>query len=76
MEAVRAGNPQLDPHRVHEVLAAMGLRAGRTDQICQTLSGEALRVALASGLLRTRLRSCSSSTNRATISTCHRSRRW
>ncbi|UZD63924.1 ATP-binding cassette domain-containing protein [Brevibacterium sp. JSBI002] len=53
MEAVRAGNPQLDPHRVHEVLAAMGLRAGRTDQICQTLSGgERFRVALASGLLQ------------------------
>lgn len=53
MEAVRSGNPQLDPHRVHEVLAAMGLRAGRTDQICQTLSGgERFRVALASGLLQ------------------------
>lgn len=53
MEAVRAGNSQLDPHRVHEVLAAMGLRAGRTDQICQTLSGgERFRVALASGLLQ------------------------
>lgn len=53
MEAVRAGNPQLDPHRVHEVLAAMGLRAGRTGQICQTLSGgERFRVALASGLLQ------------------------
>ncbi len=53
MEAVRSGNPQLDPHRVHEVLAAMGLRAGRTDQICRTLSGgERFRVALASGLLQ------------------------
>ncbi|MGJ5726034.1 ATP-binding cassette domain-containing protein [Brevibacterium sp. H602] len=53
MEAVRSGNPQLDPHRVHEVLAAMGLRAGRTGQICQTLSGgERFRVALASGLLQ------------------------
>ncbi|MCU4298029.1 ABC transporter ATP-binding protein [Brevibacterium permense] len=53
MEAVRSGNPQLDPHRVHEVLAAMGLRAGRTDQICKTLSGgERFRVALASGLLQ------------------------
>lgn len=53
MGAVRAGNPQLDPHRVHEVLAAMGLRAGRTDRICQTLSGgERFRVALGSGLLQ------------------------
>ena len=53
MEAVRSGNPHLDPHRVHEVLAAMGLRAGRTDQICATLSGgERFRVALASGLLQ------------------------
>ena len=53
MEAVRSGNPHLDPHRVHEVLAAMGLRAGRTDQICRTLSGgERFRVALASGLLQ------------------------
>ncbi|WP_152349314.1 ATP-binding cassette domain-containing protein [Brevibacterium sp. CFH 10365] len=53
MEAVRSGNPRLRPHRVHEVLAAMGLRAGRTDQICQTLSGgERFRVALAAGLLQ------------------------
>ncbi|MGO1907401.1 MAG: ATP-binding cassette domain-containing protein [Brevibacterium linens] len=53
MEAVRSGNPQLDPHRVREVLAAMGLRAGRTGQICSTLSGgERFRVALASGLLQ------------------------
>ena len=53
MEAVRSGNPHLDPHRVHEVLAAMGLRAGRTDQICATLSGgERFRVALASGLVQ------------------------
>ncbi|SDS60516.1 ATPase components of ABC transporters with duplicated ATPase domains [Brevibacterium siliguriense] len=53
MEAVRSGNPQLDPHRVHEILAAMGLRAGRTDQLCQTLSGgERFRVALAAGLLQ------------------------
>ena len=53
MEALRSGNPHLDPHRVHEVLAAMGLRAGRTDQICATLSGgERFRVALASGLLQ------------------------
>lgn len=53
MEAVRAGNPHLNPHRVHEVLAAMGLRAGRTDQICSTLSGgERFRVALASELLQ------------------------
>lgn len=53
MEAVRAGNPHLDPHRVHEVLAAMGLRAGRTEQICSTLSGgERFRVALAAGLLQ------------------------
>ncbi|WP_181273402.1 ATP-binding cassette domain-containing protein [Brevibacterium oceani] len=53
MEAVRSGNPHLDPHRVHEVLAAMGLRRGRTEQICGTLSGgERFRVALAAGLLQ------------------------
>ncbi|WP_166972213.1 ATP-binding cassette domain-containing protein [Brevibacterium atlanticum] len=53
MEAVRSGNPHLDPHRVHEVLAAMGLRKGRTEQICATLSGgERFRVALAAGLLQ------------------------
>jgi ATPase subunit of ABC transporter with duplicated ATPase domains len=53
MEAVRAGNPHLGPHRVHEVLAAMGLRAERTEQICSTLSGgERFRVALAAGLLQ------------------------
>ncbi|MGC2941431.1 MULTISPECIES: ATP-binding cassette domain-containing protein [unclassified Brevibacterium] len=53
MEAVRSGNPHLGPHRVHEVLAAMGLRRGRTDQRCQTLSGgERFRVALAAGLLQ------------------------
>jgi ATPase subunit of ABC transporter with duplicated ATPase domains len=53
MEAVRSGNPHLDPHRVHEVLAAMGLRRGRTEQICATLSGgERFRVALAAGLLQ------------------------
>jgi ATPase subunit of ABC transporter with duplicated ATPase domains len=53
METVRSGNPHLDPHRVHEVLAAMGLRRGRTEQICATLSGgERFRVALAAGLLQ------------------------
>lgn len=53
MEAVREGNPHLSPHRVHEVLAAMGLRAGRTDQRCATLSGgERFRVALARTLLQ------------------------
>ncbi|WP_209324747.1 ATP-binding cassette domain-containing protein [Brevibacterium renqingii] len=53
MEAVRSGNPRLTPHRAHEVLAAMGLRAGRTGQICSTLSGgERFRVALAAGLLQ------------------------
>ncbi|GAA1952143.1 ABC-F family ATP-binding cassette domain-containing protein [Brevibacterium antiquum] len=53
MEAVRENNPSLGPHRVHEVLAAMGLRAGRTDQLCSTLSGgERFRVALATTLLQ------------------------
>ncbi|MCF2571886.1 ATP-binding cassette domain-containing protein [Brevibacterium sp. UCMA 11754] len=53
MEAVRENNPSLGPHRVHEVLAAMGLRAGRTDQLCSTLSGgERFRVALATSLLQ------------------------
>lgn len=53
MDAVRAGNPGLDPHRVHEVMAAMGLRAGRTSQLCSTLSGgERFRVALAGSLLQ------------------------
>lgn len=53
MEAVRENNPSLGPHRVHEVLAAMGLRAGRTDQLCSTLSGgERFRVALAKSLLQ------------------------
>ena len=53
MEAVRKDNPSLGPHRVHEVLAAMGLRAGRTDQLCSTLSGgERFRVALATTLLQ------------------------
>ncbi|GAA1866566.1 ABC-F family ATP-binding cassette domain-containing protein [Brevibacterium marinum] len=53
MAAVREGNPDLGPHRVHEVLAAMGLRAGRTDQLCSTLSGgERFRVALAATLLQ------------------------
>ncbi|GAA1540363.1 ATP-binding cassette domain-containing protein [Brevibacterium picturae] len=52
MEAVREDNPGLGPHRVHEVLAAMGLRAGRTEQLCSTLSGgERFRVALARSLL-------------------------
>src|SRR5699024_5039675 len=52
MEAIRSGNPHLGPHRVHEVLAGMGLRAGRTEQRCGTLSGgERFRVALAAGLL-------------------------
>src|SRR5699024_1752819 len=51
-EAIRPGNPHLGPHRVHEVLAAMGLRAGRTEQRCGPLSGgERFRVALAAGLL-------------------------
>lgn len=53
MEAVREDNPGLGPHRVHEVLAAMGLRAGRTEQLCSTLSGgERFRVALAKSLLQ------------------------
>lgn len=53
MEAVRETNPHLSLHRVHEVLAAMGLRAGRTDQLCSTLSGgERFRVALAKSLLQ------------------------
>ena len=53
MDAVRSGNPHLEPHRVHEVLAAMGLRRGRTEQLCGTLSGgERFRVALAAGLLQ------------------------
>lgn len=53
MEAVREDNPGLTPHRVHEVLAAMGLRAGRTDQFCSSLSGgERFRVALAKSLLQ------------------------
>ncbi|WP_226830488.1 ATP-binding cassette domain-containing protein [Brevibacterium sp. FME17] len=53
MEAVRENNHSLGPHRVHEVLAAMGLRAGRTDQLCSTLSGgERFRVALAKSLLQ------------------------
>ena len=53
MEAIRSGNPHLGPHRVHEVLAAMGLRGRRTEQRCATLSGgERFRVALAAGLLR------------------------
>ncbi|SMX64436.1 ATP-binding cassette domain-containing protein [Brevibacterium antiquum] len=53
MEAVRETNPRLGPHRVHEVLAAMGLREGRTDQLCSTLSGgERFRVALAKSLLQ------------------------
>lgn len=53
MEAVRKDNPSLGPHRVLEVLAAMGLRAGRTDQLCSTLSGgERFRVALATTLLQ------------------------
>ncbi|GAA1625783.1 ABC-F family ATP-binding cassette domain-containing protein [Brevibacterium sanguinis] len=52
MEAVRRPNPGLDKHRVHEVLAAMGLRAERTAQLCGTLSGgERFRVALAATLL-------------------------
>lgn len=53
MGAVRQHNPDLEPHRVHEVMAAMGLRASRTDQLCGTLSGgERLRVALARALLQ------------------------
>src|SRR5699024_6267153 len=53
MEAIRSGNPHLGPHRVHEVLAAMGLRGRRTEQRCATLSGgERFRVALAAWLLR------------------------
>ena len=53
MAAVRADNPGLDPHRVHEVMAAMGLRKRRTDQLCSTLSGgERFRVALATSLLQ------------------------
>lgn len=53
MEAVREGNDGLDPHRVHEVMAAMGMRAGRTEQLCSTLSGgERFRVALAKSLLQ------------------------
>ncbi|MDN6748469.1 MAG: ATP-binding cassette domain-containing protein, partial [Brevibacterium sp.] len=53
MDAVRENNNSLGPHRVHEVLAAMGLRAGRTDQLCSTLSGgERFRVALATSLLQ------------------------
>ncbi|MBM6592184.1 ATP-binding cassette domain-containing protein [Brevibacterium sp. RIT 803] len=53
MEAVRANSPSLGPHRVHEVLAAMGLGAGRTDQLCSTLSGgQRFRVALATSLLQ------------------------
>ncbi|MDN5634765.1 MAG: ATP-binding cassette domain-containing protein, partial [Brevibacterium sp.] len=53
MEAVRENNPSLSPHRVHEVLAAMGLRKRRTDQLCSTLSGgERFRVALAKSLLQ------------------------
>lgn len=53
MAAVRETSPRLSPHRVHEVLAAMGLRAGRTDQLCSTLSGgERFRVALAKSLLQ------------------------
>lgn len=52
MEAVRRPNPGLEKHRVHEVLAAMGLRAERTAQLCGTLSGgERFRVALAATLL-------------------------
>ncbi|WP_453984222.1 ATP-binding cassette domain-containing protein [Brevibacterium casei] len=52
MDAVRDPNPGLEKHRVHEVLAAMGLRAGRTEQRCGTLSGgERFRVALAASLL-------------------------
>lgn len=52
MAAVREDNHGLDPHRVHEVMAAMGLRAGRTEQLCSTLSGgERFRVALAKSLL-------------------------
>lgn len=53
MEAVRENNPSLSPHRVHEALAAMGLRKRRTDQLCSTLSGgERFRVALATSLLQ------------------------
>ena len=53
MAAVREGNHSLDPHRVHEVMAAMGLRAGRTEQHCSSLSGgERFRVALAKSLLQ------------------------
>lgn len=53
IDAVRENNHSLAPHRVHEVLAAMGLRAGRTDQLCSTLSGgERFRVALAKSLLQ------------------------
>lgn len=53
MAAVREDNHSLGPHRVHEVLAAMGLRAGRTEQLCSTLSGgERFRVALAKSLLQ------------------------
>ncbi len=53
MEAVRQSSPGLDPHRVHEVMAAMGLRASRTEQLCATLSGgERFRVALARALLQ------------------------
>ncbi|MCM1012612.1 MULTISPECIES: ATP-binding cassette domain-containing protein [unclassified Brevibacterium] len=52
MEAVRRPNPGLEKHRIHEVLAAMGLRAERTAQLCGTLSGgERFRVALAATLL-------------------------
>ncbi|MCT1766572.1 ATP-binding cassette domain-containing protein [Brevibacterium casei] len=52
MDVVRDPNPGLEKHRVHEVLAAMGLRAGRTEQLCGTLSGgERFRVALAAALL-------------------------
>src|SRR5699024_8148034 len=53
MEANRSGNPHLGPRRVHEVLAAMGLRGRRSEQRCAPLSGgERFRVALVAGLLR------------------------
>ncbi|RBP63966.1 ATPase subunit of ABC transporter with duplicated ATPase domains [Brevibacterium sanguinis] len=53
MEAVRERTPGLTKHRVHEMMAAMGLRAGRTEQVCSTLSGgERFRVALARALLQ------------------------
>ncbi|WP_349828513.1 ATP-binding cassette domain-containing protein [Brevibacterium litoralis] len=52
MEHLRTVAPETEPHRIHEVLAALELRRDRVHQVCGTLSGgQAFRVALAALLI-------------------------